>query len=135
VSAWIASHVLINEKSFEPGEDNRSAGAISDARLRRVIEFMSVHFGEPITLDQLATEAGISKYHFTRMFRDKVGQTPYRFLTETRLAAARKLLVTTNLRIGEIAMACGFTAASHFTTAFAARYGSSPVEYRSMHDA
>jgi AraC family transcriptional regulator len=133
VSAWIASHVLLNEKSFGLGDDSRSAGEISDARLRRVIEFMSVHFGEQLSLDQLAAEAGISKFHFTRRFRDTVGQTPYRFLTETRLAAARKMLITTNLRVSEIAMACGFTAASHFTTAFTARYSTSPTEYRASH--
>lgn len=133
VSAWIASHVLIHEEAFGLGEDNRKGGTISDARLRRVIEFISVHFGEQLTLDRLAAEAGISKYHFTRVFHDRVGQTPFRFLTETRLAAAEKLLVTTNLRVGDIAMACGFAAASHFTTAFAARYGASPTAYRVSH--
>ena len=134
VSAWIASHVLIHEESFGLSEDDRRIGTISDARLRRVIEFISVHFGEQLTLDQLAAEAGISKYHFTRVFREKVGQTPFRFLTETRLAAAQKLLVTTNLRIGDIGMACGFAAASHFTTAFVTRYGTSPMAYRATHD-
>jgi len=135
VSTWIASHVLVHEKSFGLGEDDRSAGRISDMRLRRVIEFMAAHFGDKITLDQLAAEAAISKYHFTRLFREKIGQSPFRFLTETRLAAARNLLVTSNMRVSEIALTCGFTAASHFTTAFTARYGSSPMDYRAMHDA
>lgn len=133
-SAWFASHVLVHEKSFGLEEDNRSAGEISDARLRRVIEFMAVHFGDQITLDQLAAEAGISKFHFTRLFREKVGQTPFRFLAETRLAAARKMLVTTNMRVSEIALACGYAAASHFTSAFSARYGTSPVDYRASQD-
>lgn len=87
-----------------------------------------------VTLDQLATEAGISKFHFARLFREKIGQTPFKFLAETRLSAGRKLLVTTDRRVGEIALACGFGAASHFTAAFTARHGISPAQYRAMHE-
>jgi AraC family transcriptional regulator len=134
VSAWIASHVLINEKSFGLGEDTRRAGEISDARLRRVIDFIAANYGEQITLDQLATEAGISKFHFARMFREKVGKTPFKFLAETRLSAGRRLLVTTDLRVSEIALACGFGATSHFSAAFTARYGISPAQYRAAHE-
>jgi AraC family transcriptional regulator len=132
VSAWLATHLLVQSNAYVPYEDDRSAGSISDARLRRVIEFISVHFGEQISLERLAAEAGISKYHFTRLFREKVGQTPYRFLSEIRLAAAAKMLVTTNLRVSEIALLCGYTIASHFTTAFSARYGAAPVEFRTL---
>jgi AraC family transcriptional regulator len=133
VSAWLAAHILIQERSFGLDEDTRRAGEISDRRLRRVIEFMAVHYAGPITLDQLAAEAGISKYHFTRLFREKVGKTPFRHLTETRLAAARTMLVTTDLRVSEVALACGFAAATHFTTAFTARYGSAPLAFRNTH--
>jgi AraC family transcriptional regulator len=130
VSAWLATHLLVQSKTYVPYEDDRSAGDISDARLRRVIEFVSVHFGEQLTLGRLADEAGISKFHFTRLFREKVGQTPYRYLSEIRLAAAAKMLVTTDLRVSEIALLCGYPIASHFTTAFAARYGAPPQEFR-----
>lgn len=133
VGAWLAAHILIQERSFGLGEDTRRTGDISDRRLRRVIEFMSVHYPEQITLEQLAAEAGISKYHFTRLFREKVGKTPFRHLNETRLAAARTMLVTTDLRVSEIALACGFAAASHFTTAFTTRYGTAPLAFRNTH--
>lgn len=133
-SAWLAAHLLIQKGPFAPYEDDRSVGHISDARLCRAIEFISVHFGERITLERLATEAGISKYHFTRMFREKVGQTPCQFLSETRLTAAKKMLTTTNLRIGEIALICGYTAASHFTTAFSASYRINPMRFRASQD-
>jgi AraC family transcriptional regulator len=131
VSAWLATHLLIQSKSYVADEDDRSAGSISDVRLRRVIEFIAVHFGGPVTLDQLAAEAGISKFHFTRLFRQKVGQTPYRYLSEVRLAAAAKLLLATDLRIGEIAALCGYPQPAHFGTAFSARYGAPPLAFRS----
>lgn len=135
VSAWLSTHILVQDGLFALGDDTRSDTDLSDGRLRRVIEFMSVNFGKQITLEQLAAEAGISKFHFTRLFRQKVGKTPFRLLTDIRLAAARKMLVTTNMRVSEIALACGYSALSHFTTAFSARYGSSPVKYRASHDA
>jgi AraC family transcriptional regulator len=134
-AAWFASHVLVHEKSFGLDSNDRSAGEISDGRLRRVIDFIAAHFSEPITLDQLAVEAGISKYHFTRLFRQKTGQSPFRFLRETRLREGRKMLLTTNLSVGTIAMACGYSAASHFTTAFTHRHGTSPTDYRASYQA
>jgi AraC family transcriptional regulator len=133
VSAWLSAHILFQERSIGLDEDTRRAGGISDKRLRRVIEFMSAHYAEPLTLEQLSSEAGISKYHFTRLFREKVGKTPFRYLSETRLAAARAMLVTTDLRISDIAFGCGFAAASHFTTAFTARYGCSPLAFRNTY--
>jgi AraC family transcriptional regulator len=134
VSAWLSVHILVQERSFGLGEDTRNGGDISDKRLRRVIEFMSVHYAEQITLEQLAAEAGISKYHFTRLFHQKLGKTPFRFLTEIRLTAARKMLIATDLRVNEIALACGYTAASYFTIAFTARYGVSPLKFRLSYD-
>ena len=134
VSAWLATHVLVQERAAPGAEDTRRDGELSDGRLRRVVEFIAVHFAERITLEQLAAEAGISKFHFARLFRDKLGQTPFRFLAETRLAAARKMLVTTDMRVTEIALACGYAAASHFTTAFSAKYGTSPADFRAAHE-
>lgn len=126
VSAWLSAHIVVGNR----GSDSRRPGELSDRRLARVIELVTVHFADPLTLEQLAAEAGISKYHFTRVFRQKVGMTPYRFVKETRLAAAREMLVTTDLAVAEIATHCGFTAASHFATAFSQRYGMSPQELR-----
>ena len=131
VSAWLAAHILMRERSFGLEDDTRNAGEISDRRLRRVIEFVSVHYANPITLEQLAAEAGISKYHFNRLFKEKVGKSPFRFLSEVRLMAARNLLLTTDMRVSEIALACGYSAPSPFTTAFAAQYGVPPLKFRS----
>ena len=133
VSAWLATHVVFTMGSLSRSDDDRKPGDLSDARLRRVIDFMSANFGEQITLEQLAQEAGVTKYHFTRLFRGKVGVSPIRYLSQIRLEAARDLLITTNLRIRDIAHACGFTAPSHFSTAFAARYGKPPDKFREAH--
>ena len=132
-SAWLATHVIFSTGSQFRPDDHRSAGDFSDARLRRVIDYMSANFGDQISLEQLAQEAGLSKYHFTRLFRRKVGVSPIRYLSHMRLEAARDLLITTNLRVRDIAHICGFTAPSHFSTAFAARYGKTPDKFREAH--
>jgi len=95
-----------------------------------VIEFISSHFAEPLTLEQLAAEACISKYHFVRLFRDRVGQSPHRYLAEIRLDAAQRMLISSELSIAEIALECGYSTATHFSTAFARRVGMSPTSFR-----
>lgn len=130
VSAWLVAHVLVQYGPAALREESRGEGEISDRRLRRALELISAHFAERLTLAQLAAEAGISKFHFTRLFRKKVGMTPYRLLTETRLAAGRRMLLATDLTVGEVALHCGYASASHFTTAFTARYGTSPQDTR-----
>lgn len=129
VASWLAVHVLTHWGRYAMLGERRSGG-ISDARIARVIEFMSSHFAEAITLDRLAAEACISKYHFVGLFRRKVGQTPYRFLMEIRLEAAARMLATSDLAVAAVARACGFSRFSHFSTAFGQKYGVTPTEFR-----
>lgn len=127
-AAWIAVHLLSRYSSHS--EDRRSSGVLTDARLARVIEYMSCHFAEPLSLDQLAAEACISKFHFVRLFRERVGQPPHRYLAELRLDAAQRMLVSSELSIAEIAIECGYSTANHFSTTFARRFGMSPTLFR-----
>lgn len=129
-AAWLAVHMLSRHGEAADRDDVRSPGALTDARLARVIEYMSVHYAEPLSLDRLAAEACISKYHFTRLFRARVGCTPHRFLGDVRLDAARRLLASTDLPVGRIGAACGFPAPAHFSASFLARYGLSPTAFR-----
>lgn len=130
-AAWLTVHLLTRYSSLAGGDDHRTPGVITDARLARVIEFMSVHFADPLTLDQLADEACVSKYHFARLFRSGVGQSPLAFLADLRLDAACRMLVTSDLPIAAVGAACGYRAPSHFSAVFAARYGLTPHAYRS----
>lgn len=129
-AAWLAVHLVTNYNPTLKSDERRHAGQLVDARLSRVIEYMTHKYAEAITLDQLAAEACVSKYHFVRMFRDKVGKTPHSYLTEIRLDCARQMLLATYLSVSEIAASCGFSRPSHFSVAFTARYGVSPSNYR-----
>ncbi len=131
-AAWLAVHIISRHSRYLGLDDNRSAGPISDPRLSRVIEYMSVHFAEPLTLHDLAAVANISKFHFARAFKNRIGRTPHRFLTDIRLDTARRMLVTTDQSIASIGLACGYRDASHLSTAFATRYGVAPTVFRTQ---
>lgn len=128
---WLATHLLSAHGGWRNiDEGGRNPGVIRDPRLARVIEHMSAHFGEAMTLETLAAEAGVSKFHFARLFRASTGLAPHAFLVQLRMKAARHLLATTELSVAAVAMRCGFAQAVHFGTAFTKRFGVSPTAFR-----
>ena len=78
----LATHLLSEQAAWRRSgsidPDLRSQGKITDPRLARVLEYMSVHFAEPLDLTWLAREAGVSKFHFARLFRERTSTTPHR---------------------------------------------------------
>jgi AraC family transcriptional regulator len=127
---WLAAHLLLHHCQGFAQKDSYRAVAASDARLARVIEFMEAYYAHDLSLEALAREAAISKFHFVRVFRKAFGCTPHAALVQIRLKAACKWLTTTSLRVEEVARQCGYPRIDHFGTAFRRRYGMSPSQYR-----
>ena len=128
---WLAVHLVCFHAGWlEPERLTLDPGAISDRRIERVMEMMSARLADPLTLDELAAEAGVSKFHFVRLFRDKVGSTPHAFLVRLRLEAARSMLAASDLEIGTIAGLCGYARGSDLATAFRRRFGTTPLAWR-----
>ncbi len=67
----------------------------------------------------LADEAGLSTFHFAKMFKASFGVPPHRYVTERRIARAKALLAEGRTSLAGIALACGFASQSHFTRRFA----------------
>ena len=84
--------------------------------------------GDSLTLEEMAAAAGVSRFHFIRIFRLAVGVTPYAFVVEMRLRMARRLL-RRGQRLAEVAIACGFADQSHLTKTMRRRYGSTPARF------
>lgn len=130
---WLARHLL-----FAHGSHTTSAEGVErrivERRLARVLEYMSAHYAEPLSLHRLASEACVSDFHFARLFRDAVGLAPHEHLVALRMAAAQRLLLESDMSVGEIAAACGFSGPSYFGTAFRKKYQQSPTEYRRERD-
>jgi AraC family transcriptional regulator len=124
----LLSHALLNQVSVRQGL--RLKGGLAAHQRRYLVEFIDSHLDEAISLGQLAALCALSEYHFARMFRESFGLPPHQYVLARRLDRARELLRTTSQPLGEIALACGFSSASHFTNRFRQSLGGTPGEYR-----
>ena len=132
-STWLAVHlVCFHAGRLEPERLTLNAGALTDRRIERVLEMMSVRFAEPLGLDDLSAEAGISKFHFVRLFREKVGASPHAILVRLRLEAAQSMLAASDAEVGTIAGLCGYRRGAELAAAFRRRFGLSPLAWRAQ---
>jgi YesN/AraC family two-component response regulator len=81
--------------------------------IRRALAFMAEHFAEAITLAEVARQAGVSRFHFCRLFHQEFGVPFHEHLQELRVCRAKTLLAERQLRISEIACTVGFNDVSH----------------------
>lgn len=102
--------------------------------VERAIEYavrmIRERYSEPISLDQLADAAMVSKFHFLRTFRRITGVTPGRFLSAVRLEEAKRLLLTTSLNVSDISAQVGYSSTGSFTRRFTESVGCPPTQYR-----
>lgn len=90
------------------------------------IQTMHTHLQELLTLEDLASIAYLSPFHFHRVFRCLVGVPPGAFLAALRLQEARRLLLTTSLSVTDICFEVGYTSLGSFTSRFTRQVGLSP---------
>lgn len=110
----------------------RVEGGPHDASVRRAIEFIDRQLHTEIRLDQVAREAGMSKFHFCRHFRDVAGLTFREFLARRRIARAVEVLRDPSRSISEVYLDVGFKNLSRFSRVFLKLTGKSPSRYRQI---
>ena len=103
---------------------------IRDYRVRNSIRFMSSCIGEGIVLDTIAREAGLSRPHFYKLFRQHVGLTPNVYLHTLRMESAIGRLTTTSDAVTTIGLDLGFASQASFTRFFVSNVGIAPTDYR-----
>lgn len=87
-----------------------------------------------LALEQLAEVAGMSLFHFCRVFRDSLGVTPHQYILARRMEQAKRLLwINSGLSMLEIALACGFGSSSHFSAQFKRHTGQTPLQWQRSH--
>lgn len=119
----------------EPGERQRlpmhARAVINHETLLRIIGQMEAHIDEPVALEKVAASSSLSRRQVERLFSKQIGRSPARYYLEIRLERAHLLIMNSQMPIVEIAMACGFISASHFSKAYRENYGITPREARS----
>ncbi len=111
----------------------RSPAAPTGREVRRVVEairFVESDPARPISLTDLAAIAGISKYHFLRVFRRLTGVTPHQYLISARMRRAALGLVSSRQPVIAVALDSGFGDLSTFNKSFRATFGLTPTQYR-----
>ena len=103
---------------------------LTDDQLRAAIDYIHDHIGEFLELGSISRAAGLSEFHFARLFKAATGATPFQFVTRTRMELAKQLLRKTRLPIFEIAERVGYQKPSHFSARFRAVLGCGPDAYR-----
>jgi AraC family transcriptional regulator len=129
VGQAIAIH-LVRNYAVTIKKSYAESSSLPECKLRRITDWMSEHAVEDFNLDRLAALAGLSKYHFHRLFKSAMGISPLRYHTNLRMELARRLLRETKKSILSIAVEVGYSNASHFAELFRRQAGLSPSDYR-----
>jgi len=122
----LAESVVIEVLRKAPRPANQPGGR--DPRVAQAIAQMNASFAEPLGIDDLAKTARMSRFHFSRLFRDETGQAPYQYLLRVRLAKAAELLRGGHHSVTEAALAAGFTDLSRFASMFKKHTGKRPSD-------
>jgi AraC family transcriptional regulator len=132
LSARMLQHYTRQETKNFTGSyiDAKSAGALDRIRLNRVLDYMSQNLGADISLEELASVACLSIYHFARSFKLATGTAPFHYFSDLRISRAKDLLTDPRKTLEDIASSTGFSSGANLTRAFKKSVGVSPTQYR-----
>ena len=108
------------------------SGGLAPHVKRHIIDYMHAHLEQGVRLEELAELANLSSYHFSRMFKQSLGEPPHRYMTELRLKKAQSMVLQSQMPLKDVALQLGFNDQSHFGKKFKQRFGASPAQARRL---
>jgi AraC family transcriptional regulator len=130
----LAVHLLRQYAATKP-HLTTYVGGLPQRQLRQVLEYINDYLDQDIKLADLAALLDISQFHFSHLFKQSLGISPYQYLLQQRIERAKQLLKQTNQSIMDIAFRCGFNSHSHLSKQFRQLTGVAPKVYREKCDA
>ena len=98
--------------------------------MQTAVEYINDHITEDITVESVCSNIYMSKYHFCRLFKEKIGLTVMEYVLKTRVMMAKDLLWCSDKSVTEISADCGFRSISYFSRAFKNETGMTPMQYK-----
>ncbi len=111
-------------------EEYNFSKSFTAQQYKQVLNYIAINYGSNILLEDMAAQADLSTSHFSRLFKQTIGQSPYQFLMSYRIEQAKKMLDNPNALMIDIAMNCGFSDQAHFSRVFKKIEGITPKQYR-----
>ena len=108
----------------------RARLGVQNSKVLTIIELMEANLAEPLSLIEIADHVDLSRRQIERLFRTEMGRSPARYYLEIRLDRARHLLIQSSMPVVEVAVACGFVSASHFSKCYRELSARSPQQER-----
>lgn len=126
----LAIQLLRQYSSERLPPEKRYVNGLTNRKLALVLDLIESDLSEDLSLNILANAAGLSEYHFLRMFKQSTGYTPHQYVICQRIERAKELLKKTDMTVTEIAYLLGFSSSAHFTHHFRRKTGITPSEMR-----
>lgn len=122
---------LLTALHVSPAQRPREGATLSRVQRARVLDLIEADLSGDLRIERLAAAAGLSGFHFSRIFKRTFGQSPHAFVVGRRLEAACVALRTHPERsVADISSTCGFASQAHFTEVFRQRLGTTPARWR-----
>jgi AraC family transcriptional regulator len=132
LSLTLAAHLLRSYNAFEPVVA-QVLPALSRVELARITAYIEDNLDRQIGLLELADLVNVSRFHFTRLFKQSTGMTALSFVERRRIRRAQSLILETAIPLSEIALLTGFSDQSHFTRRFHRHVGCTPAAFAREH--
>ena len=124
----LTTHLIRNYANFVPQPPKEYRG-LAPKKLDNVIDYIQTYLELNLGISELADLSNLSPFYFSRLFKESTGVTPYQYISRQRMERAKQLLQT-DIAIADIALRCGFSSQSSFSTAFRKAVGVTPKVYR-----
>lgn len=128
----LCAHMLRGYTNIVGFEDTSTA-SINVAAIRRAVAYIKDNPDRAIALRDLAAASGLSRFHFSRVFKQHLGLSPARYVERARIEQAKVLIVSAEMSLANVAQAVGFADQSHFSRRFRLHQGQSPAAFAREH--
>lgn len=121
---------LVRRYGQELSDEHAFTRRFTAGHYKRVLDYVAEHYAGPIAVEDLAEVAELSASHFSRLFKETIGDSPHQFVLNYRVEQAQRMLADPTRPLIDVALACGFSDQPHFSRTFKRVTGRTPRAYQ-----